>query len=392
MTDTRFGVDGAARAPRRPRRLSLVLAIVATAILLVPPMAASAAVAKPAPARATAASVAGPCTRTVKGFSAAAVESARNAAGAGGIVCFPAGTYSGSLHASVPRQTWKLDDAAKLTGSVYITGAGVKLFNGISIRTGVDRWTASVEIRAHDVTVQSVRFLGGGTGVGVYGVDRSRILSNTFKYMLGSAVSIWSEGVGADRTLVRGNNIVQTRTHQVSPITSRGNEGGGHGGVQNYRPIIRKNTINQGAGDIGWFGIELKQSKGAIVESNRIKGGIVLMSIPETDNALIRYNTFDLRGTPHWGIEVGNAHDAIIDKNTFFGDGMGGVDYAIALNTGSLRTLARQNKATDMRTFFAIAGDGHRVTDNCLKTRVQFVQEFALNGGPNIVFARNRSC
>jgi polyisoprenoid-binding protein YceI len=390
MRDTRFGVADVSRASRRPRRLPLALTVVVTAILLVPPVAASAGVAKPAAAGHAAGSVAGPCTRTVSGFSAAAVERARDLAGAGGIVCFPAGTYSGSLHATVARQTWKLDDAAKLTGSVYITGAGVKLFNGVSVRAGVNRWTASVEIRANDVTVQSVRFLGGGTGVGVYGKDRSRIISNTFKYMLGSAVSIWSEGVGADRTLVRGNRIVQSRTHQVSPITSRGNEGSSHGGVQNNRPIIRKNVIDQGAGDIGWFGIELKQSKNAIVESNTIKGGIVLMSIPETDNATIRYNTFDLRGTPHWGIEVGNAYDAVIDKNTFFGDGPGGVDYAIALNTNPRRTLARWNNATNLRTFFAIAGDGHRVTDNCLKSSVRFVEEFALNGGPDIIFARNR--
>ncbi len=392
MRNTRFRVTGAPRAPRRRRSLPFVGAIAVIAALVVPSMSVSAAGLMPAAAQHVAASVAGPCTRMVRGFTAAAVESARDAAGAGGIVCFPAGTYSGSLHASVARQTWKLDDAAKLTGSVYITGASVKLLNGISVRTGVDRWTASVEIRADDVTVQSVKFLGGGTGVGVYGKDRSRILSNTFRYMVGSAVSVWSEGVGADQTLISGNRIVQTRTTKVSPITSRGNEGGGHGGVQNTRTNIRHNTIDQGTGEIGWFGIELKQSKGSIIQYNTIKGGLVLVSIPETDNAVIRYNTFDLRGTPFWGIEVPNAYDAVIDENTFVGDGRTGVDYAISLNTGSMRVHARRNKATDIRTFFAIAGDGHRVTDNCLKTRVQFVQEFGLNGGPDILFARNRLC
>jgi hypothetical protein len=390
MRETRLGVAVTPRASRRPRRLPLLLTLALTAIFLVPPVGASAAAARPAAAQHLAASVAGPCTRIVRGFSAAAVERARDLAGRGGIVCFPAGTYSGSLHATVARQTWKLDRAATLTGSVYISGAGVKLIGGTSSRTGVDRWTASVEIRADDVTVQSVRFFGGGTGIGVYGKDRSRILSNSFKRLLGSAVSIWSEGVGADRTLIRGNVIVQTRTHQVSPITSRGNEGGGHGGVQNTGTVIYRNVIDQGPGDVGWFGIELKQSKGSVVESNTIKGGIVLMSIPETDNARIRYNTFDLRGTAHWGIEVGNAYDSVIDKNNFFGDGPGGVDYAISLNSGSLRTLARSNTASNIRTFFAIAGDGHRVMDNCLRSSVQFIQEFGLNGGPNIIFARNR--
>ena len=390
MRDTRLGVAVVRRASRRPHRLPLLVALAVTAILVVPPVAASAAATRPSASPQIAASVAAPCTRTVRGFSAAAVESARDRAGVGGVVCFPAGTYSGSLHATVARQTWRLNKASILTGSVYISGAGVKLIGGISSRTGVDRWTASVEIRADDVTVQSVRFRGGGTGIGVYGKDRSRILSNSFRRLLGSAVSIWSEGVGADRTLIRGNLIVQTLTHQVSPITSRGNEGGGHGGVQNSRTVILKNVIDQGAGDIGWFGIELKQSYRAVVQSNTIKGGIVLMSIPETDRATIRYNIFDLRGTPHWGIEVGNANDAVIDGNNFFGDGPAGVDYAIALNSGSLRTLARSNTASNLRTFFAIAGDGHRVTNNCLRSSVRFIQEFGLNGGPDIIFARNR--
>jgi Right handed beta helix region len=389
VTDTRFVVGSVPPPARRLRRLLIAMAVAAT---LVVPSAASAAVQRPALAPPVSASVAGPCTRTVNGFTANAVHAARDAAGAGGIVCFPAGTYSGSLQATVARQTWKLDDAAKLTGAVRITGAGFKLLNGISTLSSGNRWIASVEIRADDVTVQSVRFLGGGTGVGVYGKDRSRILSNTFKRLSGSAVSIWSEGVGADRTLIRGNTIVQTITNKVSPITSRGNEGAGHGGVQNDRTIIRKNKINQGAGNIGWFGIELKQSRRAIIESNTISGGIVLVSLPETDSALIRYNTFDLRGTPHWGIEVANAYDAVVDENTFIGDGMTGVDYALSLNTGSMRTTARRNKATDIRTFFAITGDYHVVTDNCLKTRVQFVEEFALNGGPHNVFARNRLC
>ena len=308
------------------------------------------------------------------------------------MVCFPAGTYVGLLHASVANQTWRLLAGARLTGIVRITGAGVKLRGGTMVLPSGNQWFASVEIRADDVTVQGVGFLGGGTGINVYGKDRSRIIGNSFKLLTGSAISIWSEGVGADRTLISRNTIVQTKTHQVSPITSRGNESDGHGGVQNKSTVIRHNTINQGAGSIGWFGIELKQSWGSVVERNSIKGGRVLMSIPETDKALIRYNTFDLRGSPHWGIEVGNAFDAVIDGNTFVGDGTGGVDYAIALNSGSMRTYARGNKATDIRTFFGIAGDGHRVNDNCLKTRVRFVHEWMLNGGPDIIFKRNRNC
>lgn len=373
------------------QRLPLLIPI-AVAIALMLPTMASAAGRGPTPTASAASSVAGPCTRRVSGFTAAAVERARDLAGVGGIVCFPAGHYTGDFHATVARQTWKLDDNALLIGAVYITGAKFRLLNGIISRPDPNRWIASVEIRADDVTVESVVFSGGGTGIGVYGRDRSRIIGNYFKYLTGSAISLWGEGTGADYTLISKNTIVQTLTFQVSPITSRGNEAGNPGGVQNYRVSILGNKINQGQGDIGWFGIELKQSRLATVEGNTIRGGKVLLSLPETNKAQIRKNTFDLRGSPFWGIEVANAHDANILSNNFVGDGTGGVDYAISLNTNSQRTTARRNKATNIRTFFAVAGDGHRVTDNCLKTRVRFVEEFMLNGGPNIVFARNRSC
>jgi len=373
------------------RRLPLLIALLVGVALILPPVAASAAGRSPAPDSSAGSSAILPCTRTVSGFSAAAVHQARDLAGVYGIVCFPAGTFSGTLNASVTGQTWRLSAGTTFTGVVQITGFKVTLTGGTISRPASDRWEASVQVRAHDVTVTGVAFRGGGTGVNVYGRDRARIISNSFRYQTGSAISIWSEGVGAERTLVWGNLIVQTNTYKVSPITSRGNDGNNHSGVQNWGTIIRKNTINQGQGDLGWFGIELKQSKAAIVESNTLYGGHVLVSIPETDNALIRYNVFDLRGKPDWGVEVGNAYDAVIDGNTFIGDGPGGNDYAISLNTGSLRTYARVNRATSIRTFFAIAGNGHRVNDNCLNN-VRFVQEFAPNGGSDIIFARNGPC
>ena len=139
----------------------------------------------------------------------------------------------------------------------------------ISHPSAIDGWR-SVEIRADNVTVQThVVFWGGGTGVGVYGKDRAGIISNSFRNLSGSAVSVWSEGVGADRTLIYGNRSIQSATHEVSPITSRGNEGGNHSGVQNFGTIIRRNTIDQGAGDIGWFGIELKQSRARLSRAIR---------------------------------------------------------------------------------------------------------------------------
>jgi polygalacturonase len=326
----------------------------------------------------------------VTGFTAAAVHAARDAAG-GGTVCFPAGTYTGSLTASVSGQTWLLDANARITGHVAITGANSTVRGGVLALSTGNRWAPGIAVRADGVTIRSVHFRGGGIGINVYGRDRVRILRNQFAGLSGPAIFLWGDTGGSDDALIDGNRIVQTTTNRVSPISSRGNDGTVHGGVQNARAVIRNNFIDQGPGDVGWFGIELKQTRGVRIEGNTVKGGHVLVSLPETDQAVIRGNTFDMRGATYWGIEVPNSNDGIIEQNTFIGGGPTAGDYAIALNSGSLRTTVRYNKVADTRTFFAVAGDGHVVTDNCL-TNVAHEYEYRSAGGLNIRFARNRKC
>jgi hypothetical protein len=115
-----------------------------------------------------------PCTRTVAGFTAAAVHAARDAAGSG-TVCFPAGTYSGNVTASVAGQTWRLDPNAMLTGVIQVTGRGVTISGGRSQRGTGDAWSAGVEVNADDVTVERMRFVSGGIGVATYGRDRTTV-------------------------------------------------------------------------------------------------------------------------------------------------------------------------------------------------------------------------
>jgi hypothetical protein len=375
-----------------PRRVSvtLSLAIVAVLLLLVPMPAAATGRTAAAPA-APASNALPACTRTVSGFTAAAVDAAKNAAGAGGTVCFPAGTYNGNLTANVAGQWWLLDNNTKLTGTLNITAPKVVIYNGQFIRPNADRWMATVQIRADDAIVWHMIFRGGGAGIGVYGKDRAKILANNFRDLTGSAVSIWSENVGADDTLIYANEIIQTRTSRVSPITSRGNETNGHGGVQNLRTVVRSNSIGQGSAEVGWFGVELKQSKGALIEYNHIWGGRVLISLPESDSVTIRNNAVDLRGSATWGVEVGNAWDTVFTGNTVVGDGSKSTDYAIQMNTNPLRTIVRNNRAMNLRTLVGIAGNGHRIQDNCLNT-VANVTEFMLNGGNDIIVSNNKLC
>ena len=344
----------------------------------------------PSPTATPAASTSAGCVRTVSGFTATAVHAARDGAGAG-TVCFPAGTYTGALSASVAGQTWSLAPGAVITGPINVSGAGVTIRGGTIERPTTDRWAPSVRVDADGVTVEGVTFLGGGQVVSIQGNDRTRVRNNTFTGQSGSAIAIWGDGVGADDTLIEGNTITQTITYQVSPITSRGNESNLHAGVQNARTIVRNNTIDQGIGNVGWFGVEFKQSAGTLVEGNTIRGGWVLISFPETDGAIVRNNTLDMRGTPNWGIEVANSHDVTVEGNTFIGGGTSAGDHAVSLNSGSLRTTVRGNTVRDVRTLFDVSGDWHTVTDNCL-ANVLYEYEYRSSGGPNITFARNGPC
>lgn len=332
------------------------------------------------------------CTARVDGLDAAAVHRARDAAGTGGVVCFPAGTYSGALTASSRWQTWLLEAGAIVTGMVRVTGPGTTIRGGTIERPTTDRWASSVRIEAHDAAVQGVAFRGGGQVVTVHGVDRTRITSNTFVGQRGSAIAIWSEGVGADETLIEGNTITQTVTNRVSPITSRGNESITQGGIQNLRTVVRGNTIDQGAGDVGWFGIEFKQSARALIEGNTIRGGRVLISFPETNAAIIRNNTLDMRGTPFWGIEIANSLGVTVEGNTFLGDR----DVtAISHNSGSRGSLIRLNRAALPGTFVDLnadrGGGGHTIRDNCL-TGVLRVTRYADDPSNPSTVTANGAC
>ncbi len=307
------------------------------------------------------------------------------------MLCLAPGRYEGRFELVVAGQTWRLVADSVLAGSIQIRGRGAAIEGGAIELAPGGPWAAGVTVDADNVRLEDIHFKGGGLVISVVGRDRVRILGNDFAGQSGAAIFLWGEGGGSDDALIEGNHIVQTLTSKVSPIGSRGNEATTHGGVQNSRAIIRNNTIDQGGGDLGWFGIELKQSAGALIEGNTVRGGQVMVSLPESDRATVRGNTLDLSGSGYWGVEVPNANDVLIEGNTIIGSGPNSRDAAVALNSGSLRTTVRGNNVRDVRTLFAVSGDGHIVTDNCL-TNVAHEFEYRNDGGPNITFARNGAC
>lgn len=319
----------------------------------------------------------------VAGFTASAVHAARDAAGSGGTVCFPAGTYSGNLTASVADQTWRLDPAATLTGAISATARGVTIHGGRSQRDTSDEWSAGVQVRADDVTVEAMRFVSGGQGVATFGRNRTTVRDSQFQGLSGSAFVMWGEGRGADDAVFEDNTIVQTTGHHVSPILGRGSEGPGNPcPVVNRGTVIRDNAMNQGAGELGWFGIELTCHEDGLIEGNDLRGGEVLVSLPLNNRMLVRSNVFHVAGTAYWGVEIARANDITVTRNRFLGDNPT-VHHAVAENSGSLRAKVTWNYVSKMK---AVAiGSGLTVTDNCV-VHVTIVLE---PGGQAVRQARN---
>lgn len=338
----------------------------------------SASHARPSPA---AASEPPACAVTALAATPRGVQQASAGAGAV-VVCLPAGEYGQRLRLSVPGQTWRLAEGAILRAGVRIDAPGAALVGGqVTVATD-DAFYPSVTIAAHDVTVEAVTFDGGGLGISVLGVDRARIVRNSFRDLLGTAVFLWGEADGADGALIEGNVITQEQARRSSPISSRGSD---DASVINKDLVVRDNKVDQGTQETGWFGIELKATPGAIVEENEIRGGQVLISLPDSDNTVVRRNLLDMRGSPYWGVEIASSDGVQVIGNEFRGRGRDAGQTAVSMNSGSLRALIRGNRVTAISTLVDLTGDGHRAIANCLiDVARQF--DYRSSAGRDLVF------
>ena len=252
----------------------------------------------------------------------------------------------------------------------------IRLYGGVY---RLPRGATAVNINADDVTIESARFEGGGWTVKVYGRDRVKILNSSFTGMTETSISL--VGPSVDDMLIQGNTIVQTvRTdHGYSPIS-----GEGYGRGKNNRLVVRNNTINQGPGGVAWFGIEVWDNVGLVIENNNLSGSAVLVSIPRSDGAIVRNNRFDMTQA-FWGIELADVSDAQVYGNTVWGsgahvgpDGRGFVQMHPGCCTVERNTV-RNNTVSKFWALVNAAGSGHTITNNCL-TEVTKVFAYSFSG------------
>lgn len=258
---------------------------------------------------------------------------------------------------------------------------------GGTIRRGPGQ--TAVTVNADDVTIDGTRFEGGGVVVRVLQRDRFTVRNSTFVGQ--TETSIRLDGPSVDDALIEGNRIVQSvRTnHGYSPIS-----GAGFGRGLNSRLVIRGNLIDQGPPGVAWFGIEVWDNAGLVIEGNDLRGAGTLISIPRSDGAVIRGNRFDMTQA-NWGIELADVDGAVFSDNVATGSGaaVGGFGWGwVQLHPGSgtVRNITIvRNRLSDYYNFVNLEGSGHTITDNCLN-RVQFESRFQATGP--ITWARNGPC
>jgi nitrous oxidase accessory protein NosD len=329
------------------------------------------------------------CGSTVEGFTQAAVEAASARAGAD-IVCFPAGRYEGSFAVMVAAQTWRLESGATLAGSVSIDAPDVWIGGGSMELQTADQYGEGIVVNADRATIQGVTFHGGGIVISIKGRDGTQVLDNNFSGQSGTAIFIWGEGRGSDDTLIEGNTIDETAGRNASPIASRAAEDVAEG-ILNRRITVRGNRIDQGDAASGWFGVELKLSPGAVIVDNDIRGGRVLVSLPDSDGVIVSGNRLDLRGSATWGVEIAKSNDVTVEDNTFTGDGPSTEDVAVSMNSGSLRALITANHADGLSALVNLTGNDHHIADNCI-TNVRAILAYRSSAGAAVDVARNGPC
>lgn len=255
---------------------------------------------------------------TVAGFAQADIEAARDAAGVGGTVFFPAGTYPvADLVANVQGQTWVLDRSATIlrTGGgplLSLQASGLRLRGGTwdggrtpsDLSNGFDGFFSP---DAEDLTLQNISGWGMCLQGGVL------VLRNCLLRNIGYAAILWlAPGWVCQGPVIEGCTIDRSIGFvSQGGIHIRSAEAPGAGWVQAPR-IVNTNVIlpvcpnvaqiAAGAPFKNAVGIEVWSGLGAIISGCQVAGGKIGTSFGNCRNSKVL--GCDVGSAFQYGIEV----------------------------------------------------------------------------------------
>jgi hypothetical protein len=261
-----------------------------------------------------------------------AIHAARDAAGVGGKLFFPAGTYLVSgLTASVANQTWELADSATVkmaTGAsaiLSVTGAGVSVTggafdgsNGTNVNTQSGLSISANGVSVRNVTVQDSPSYGiRASGYSQLTVSDCTITNSALE---GIFYANFLTAPSSISDILITNNLIESSEALTGGIYVRGNSP-----TQRVKDvIISGNTVRvpsnpeaETGGIIVFYGTDY------IVAHNIVAGGSLGITCPGPIRASISGNM--VRGFRDMGIEIpGDVNQCVISGNVVDADGAAG--------------------------------------------------------------------
>lgn len=274
------------------------------------------------------------------------INAARDAAGVGGTVYFPAGTYRANVVANIAAQTWQLHPKAVIkaldtaTQSVLdIRADNVTLVGGtidgnrsvVSTQdvVGVFSGSSISGTTISGVRVQNCR----GYGIWLFDNDRYRIENCT---VVGTALTGIITQCSA-RSITDGtirNNLVDQSGENPATITSHGMTARGGGGFTQSRLVMHGNHVimpqNPADPENRPICIEA-QAVDSTISNNTTRHGAMGISLTGSNRVTVCTNTIfgpASAATQQYGIEIATSPQCIVVGNTIEGlnalsDGIG---------------------------------------------------------------------
>jgi hypothetical protein len=357
------------------------------------------------------------CSATVAGFTAAAVHAARDAAGVNGVVCFPAGTYTGDVTASVAGQRWEFDQGNLSAGSGTVFNGRITVSApNVRIRGGTKNAGEIWGPRNADysgLTIQHM-FWRGTVRLGLENCRRNLTVTNIDQSgnPNDAFIKVWCDLAG-DRTdggplVVADSRFVRTATapngQPASAIALQ--DGWGQGRMNEIR--VLNNRIYQGtgegaAGQSGWFGIELFRGDGHEIAYNDLSGGEVLISLPAVSHGHVHHNRLVLgegsAGRTYHGAEIGGspehpgaAYGSTVEYNLgVLAPGTRTTGALVDPNNSPVELTVRNNKVDGVTYLIASGSVGAdwMIVANCLLDGAEVTGTFTQSADQPSVIANN---
>lgn len=285
----------------------------------------------------------------------AAIHMARDAAGAGGKIAIPPGTYVvAGLVASLPGQTWHMDQGAVIKAkpgsavALRVSAVDVSVVGGVIDCSNLDEGDSSknaIEIAADGVSVREVEVLNSPWhGIAAY--DCSQITISGCKIKNSSRAGIWAQNGSLPVTsdIVLTDNVVDNSSagDLSEGIAVRGNDKKAH---RVSRVTISRNTVRLPYEQPGRDGkpgrsgnISVTDGTDWVIQNNIIVGGYFGITCPDPVSATISINT--IRGFSGMGIEIpGDVDRVTIIGNTLDAGGTS-ASSGIQASAGSVSDLS----------------------------------------------------